>query len=284
MDANVTGRFIAELRKQKGYTQKELAEKLMVTDKAVSRWETGKGFPDTCLLKPLGEVLGVSVGELLSGERINEAEMKHRTDTIILETLQYSKRMAFSIVRLVLVIAGVALLLSPLFLASRSRLWMAGAAILATTTLCICAERKKDSMEARNKAYYSAAIGMQCVALILEILPVGAVMVFAAGPGERVTKVFSYFSLLPVGYANVTPMLTGLLTIAVLLLGAIAIVRFGRSPKIRKAAFLCSVLAFLSSVVPLFLFGTVGMTAASYAVSGAIFLSACLQAVANRKE
>lgn len=43
MDAKTTGRFIAELRKQKGYTQKELAEKIMVTDKAISRWETGKG-------------------------------------------------------------------------------------------------------------------------------------------------------------------------------------------------------------------------------------------------
>ncbi len=41
MDTNATGRFIAELRKQKGYTQKQLAEKLMVTDKAISRWETG---------------------------------------------------------------------------------------------------------------------------------------------------------------------------------------------------------------------------------------------------
>ena len=45
MDAKTTGRFIAELRKQKGYTQKELAEKIMVTDKAISRWETGKGLP-----------------------------------------------------------------------------------------------------------------------------------------------------------------------------------------------------------------------------------------------
>lgn len=68
MDTNVTGRFIAELRKQKGYTQKELAEKLRVTDKAISRWETGKGFPDTSLLKPLSDSLGVSVGELLSGK------------------------------------------------------------------------------------------------------------------------------------------------------------------------------------------------------------------------
>ena len=57
MDAKTTGRFIAELRKQKGYTQKELAEKIMVTDKAISRWETGKGLPDTSLLKPLGDIL-----------------------------------------------------------------------------------------------------------------------------------------------------------------------------------------------------------------------------------
>lgn len=58
MDKNATGRFIAELRKQKGLTQKGLAEKLMVTEKAVSRWETGRGLPDTSLLKPLSDVLG----------------------------------------------------------------------------------------------------------------------------------------------------------------------------------------------------------------------------------
>ena len=75
MDAKTTGRFIAELRKQKGYTQKELAEKIMVTDKAISRWETGKGLPDTSLLKPLGDILGVSVGELLSGKIIEEADI-----------------------------------------------------------------------------------------------------------------------------------------------------------------------------------------------------------------
>ena len=83
MDKNATGRFIAELRKQKGFTQKELAEKLMVTDKAISRWETGKGLPDTSLLKPLGEALGVSISELLSGKIIEEAEMKEQTDKII---------------------------------------------------------------------------------------------------------------------------------------------------------------------------------------------------------
>ncbi len=284
MDANATGRFIAELRKHKGYTQKELAEKLMVTDKAISRWETGKGLPDTSLLKPLGDILGVSVSELLSGKMIEKEEMKDQTDKIILESLNYSKRMFTSMISVILFIIGIALMISPLFLASRSYVWILGVAIVATATLFIYTRKKGCLMKAKNKAYYWAAIAFQCVALILEILPIGTVMVFAAGPDERITEIYSYFSLLPWGYANVTPMLTGILTIVIILLGVIAVFKFDKTSKVRNAAFICSVISFLFSIIPLFLFGSVGMTAASYAVSGAIFLSACLQAVSNRKE
>ncbi|MBQ8603287.1 MAG: helix-turn-helix domain-containing protein [Oscillospiraceae bacterium] len=63
-----TGTFIAILRKKKGMTQKELAAKLYVSDKAVSKWETGQSAPDVSLLIPLAEILGVTVTELLSGE------------------------------------------------------------------------------------------------------------------------------------------------------------------------------------------------------------------------
>ena len=63
------GRFVAQLRKEQNLTQKELAEWLHVTDKAVSKWETGKGFPDLKLLDPLAQVLNVSLVELLQGER-----------------------------------------------------------------------------------------------------------------------------------------------------------------------------------------------------------------------
>ena len=131
MDANATGRFIAELRKQKGYTQKELAEKLMVTDKAISRWETGKGLPDTSLLKPLGDILGVSVSELLFGRIIEEADMKDQTDKIILESLNYSKRMLVSTISVILFIIGIALIISPLFSASKGYTWISGLAIVA---------------------------------------------------------------------------------------------------------------------------------------------------------
>lgn len=64
------GIFLARLRKERGLTQKELAEKLYVSDKAVSKWERGLSLPDISLLQPLGEVLDVSVTELLSGQRI----------------------------------------------------------------------------------------------------------------------------------------------------------------------------------------------------------------------
>lgn len=91
MDAKITGCFIAQLRKELGLTQKELAEKLEVTDKAISRWETGKGLPDTSLLKPLAEIFGVSVGELLSGKRMDDSQIKNQADHIILESLSYEE-------------------------------------------------------------------------------------------------------------------------------------------------------------------------------------------------
>ena len=70
MDAKKTGALISQLRKERGYTQKDLAELLHVSDKAISRWETGKGYPDTALLKPLSDALGIGVSELLA-DRIN---------------------------------------------------------------------------------------------------------------------------------------------------------------------------------------------------------------------
>lgn len=92
MDASKTGAFIAQLRKEKGYTQKELADRIHVSDKAISRWETGKGFPETTLLKPLSDELGISISELLSGEQIPEETIKEKTDHVIVSSMQDSKK------------------------------------------------------------------------------------------------------------------------------------------------------------------------------------------------
>ena len=71
MNAYVTGQTIKMLREKKKMTQAKLAEMLSVSDKAISKWETGKGFPDITLLEPLSEALGVSVAELMNGNTIN---------------------------------------------------------------------------------------------------------------------------------------------------------------------------------------------------------------------
>ena len=70
MDKYVTGAVIRKLRENKKMTQEELAQKIFVSSKAVSKWETGQGFPDISLLEPLAQALGISVIELLSGEDI----------------------------------------------------------------------------------------------------------------------------------------------------------------------------------------------------------------------
>ena len=69
MDQQKMGAFIAAVRKEKGLTQRELAEQLHVTNKAVSKWELGRSLPDSATLEPLAHALGVTVDELLSGAR-----------------------------------------------------------------------------------------------------------------------------------------------------------------------------------------------------------------------
>ena len=75
MEHQKFGAFLAQMRKEKGLTQKELADRLHVTDKAVSKWETGKGFPDVKMMEPLAEELDVSLVELLQGERQQAATL-----------------------------------------------------------------------------------------------------------------------------------------------------------------------------------------------------------------
>ena len=80
MEKEKTGQLIAELRKEKGLTQKQLAEALNVTDKAVSKWERGLSFPDISMLEPISELLGVSIMEILAGERQSGEETMSREE------------------------------------------------------------------------------------------------------------------------------------------------------------------------------------------------------------
>ncbi len=80
MDLSKTGNFISEKRKEKGYTQSKLAQELGVSEKTISKWECGKGFPDTTLILPLCDVLGISANELLSAKDLAGEEYKRQAE------------------------------------------------------------------------------------------------------------------------------------------------------------------------------------------------------------
>lgn len=89
MDIYKTGKFIAEKRKEQGLTQKALAEKVGVTDKAISKWERGLSYPDISLLLSLAECLNVTVTEILNGNSIEEMKMELSDDILITSTRNY---------------------------------------------------------------------------------------------------------------------------------------------------------------------------------------------------
>lgn len=109
MDQESIGRFIQELRKEKNLTQKELADRIGVSDKAVSKWENGRSMPDTSLLNPLCKELSVSVNELLVAEKLPPEEYAVKAEENIMELLQNNKK---NRVRgLVQIIIGIAILI-----------------------------------------------------------------------------------------------------------------------------------------------------------------------------
>lgn len=81
------GAFISECRKAKGWTQSQLAEKLGITDKAVSKWETGRSMPDLSLFMPLCTLLGITLHELFAGKYIAEENLKEKIDEVLMEVI-----------------------------------------------------------------------------------------------------------------------------------------------------------------------------------------------------
>lgn len=92
MNVKKIGEFIAKNRKLKGLTQEQLGEKLGVTNKTISRWENGNYMPDLSLLKPLSEELGITLNELLSGEKIEKEHIEEVTEKSLINTIDYTKQ------------------------------------------------------------------------------------------------------------------------------------------------------------------------------------------------
>lgn len=120
MDNIKFGAMIAVMRKENEMTQKELAEKLRVTDKAVSKWERGKGYPEITLLPLIAEVLGITASELLNGERYNGgSEPPAENETLVSDIIEFADKVSkfntsgtmITLISMIFILAGFICLL-----------------------------------------------------------------------------------------------------------------------------------------------------------------------------
>ncbi len=111
MNQAVTGKFIALKRKQKNLTQEQLAEKLGVSNKTISKWETGKCMPDYSIVKSLCEELGVTMAELLDGEKAGDKSVRVYDDEQMLDLLrriQELEKQKVMLTGVMLIVMGIA--------------------------------------------------------------------------------------------------------------------------------------------------------------------------------
>ena len=118
MNQVLIGKFIASERKRKGYTQKQLSEKLGISDKTISKWERGNGFPEVSLLLPLCDELDITLNELLSGERFSEEDYRKKAEenmvNLVREAQESKKKIILSAMVALLVIVAA----TPMFVIS----------------------------------------------------------------------------------------------------------------------------------------------------------------------
>lgn len=145
MDQVITGRFIKECRKQKGLTQQELADRIGVSDKTVSKWECGNGLPEVSLMLPLCGALGISVNELLTGTRLEGEDYRRSAEEKLLayRRLEERNNKLKLILEIFLCVIGVSVL-------------------VCNVVVCACAQLQK--------GYAVALVGVAVVVLALCIV------------------------------------------------------------------------------------------------------------------
>ena len=115
MDQIQIGKFIAESRKAKDLTQRQLADALSISDKTISKWECGKGLPEVSLMLPLCAALEITVNDLLSGEKVSEVDYQRKAEGNMMDLMKENeenrKRMALSMITVVITIIAVCALI-----------------------------------------------------------------------------------------------------------------------------------------------------------------------------
>ena len=120
MDQSKIGKFITECRKKKGLTQMQLAEKLNITDRAISKWERGLAMPDSSIMLELCSILGISVNELLSGEVLGMENYNNEAESKLVEMIKQKEESDKHLLRMEIVIGVLStlILLAPVIIAA----------------------------------------------------------------------------------------------------------------------------------------------------------------------
>lgn len=118
MDQIKIGKFIADERKKKGYTQKQLSKKLGISDKTISKWERGNGFPEVSLLLPLCNELEITVNELLSGERVDEEDYRKKAEENMMNLVKEAQESKKKIILSAIIVGLTIIATVPLFILS----------------------------------------------------------------------------------------------------------------------------------------------------------------------
>ncbi|MDE7445648.1 MAG: helix-turn-helix domain-containing protein [Lachnospiraceae bacterium] len=117
MNQETIGNFISTCRKDKGLTQIQLAEKLNITNRAVSKWETGKSCPDASIMLKLCDILEITVNELLSGERVSMENYRKKAEENLIELQHKKDKAQKNLLRVELIWLTIAVLISPIHFA-----------------------------------------------------------------------------------------------------------------------------------------------------------------------
>ena len=126
MNQKKIGEFILKCRREKALTQLELAEMLGVSDRSISNWENGRNMPDLSLFKPLCEILGISINDLMSGEKVSDIEYQDKLEENIIKTIDYSNKKVIeknNLINIIFIVFGILIVISSMTIFPSESSW-----------------------------------------------------------------------------------------------------------------------------------------------------------------
>ena len=192
MNQEKIGKFIAKCRKDKKMTQTELAEKLNVTDKSIGNWENGRNMPDLSLFKPLCDELGITINDLLSGEKISKDIYQEKFEENIVNTIDYSNKKIEKnnyAVALILVIFGLFISISAIIMFPSESSWSSIYSVLGIMIFVIGVSKLTKKLKIGIRLLIVALLMFGSLGIIM-LSDYMSVKQFNQAPMVRVTTTF----------------------------------------------------------------------------------------------